>query len=224
MGSVSAGPEPDRAVALRLARDPRILDRQPLGEGNVQLDRVPLSPRFREESGPQTPAAGVTPEGAPLTAPVALRRHVRAGARALAAIVLGALSLMGQGERYRIDPRFVSPTRAIASFWEALRHDDEAGAAQCMVEGPHDLPYPGMLWFLPPTTELRIGEFHSMPVENGHVLITYVVRYRPVGLPAEQAFVTGCEMIRQRGEWRIVKPMGEVNMPDWKPLPRSVDI
>ena len=190
----------------------------------MQLDRVPLSPRFREEFGSAGPTGGVGPGDGSSPAPAAMRRHVAVGWRGMLLVALGAMSLLGQGERYRIDPRFVTPARAIASFWEALRHDDEVAAAECMVEGPHQLPYPGMLWFLPPTTELKISDFRSMPVEHGHVLVTYLVRYRPVGLGTEQGFVSGCELVRQRGEWRIVKPIGEASMPEWNPVPHSVDI
>jgi hypothetical protein len=37
-------------------------------------------------------------------------------------------------------------------------------------------------------------------------------------------FQTGCELVRQRGEWRIAKAIGEVSMPDWKPVPGPVDM
>ena len=53
---------------------------------------------------------------------------------------------------------------------------------------------------------------------------SYVVRYRPLGTSVQQAFVTGCELVRQRGEWRIVHSIGDASMPEWKPIPRSVDI
>ena len=140
------------------------------------------------------------------------------------AIALFALSLLGQGERYRIDSRLTSPQRTIANFWLALRRDDDVGASQCMVEGQHNLPFPGMLWFLPPTKEFKLSNFKTMPIEGGRVLVTYVVRYIPVGLESEQAFVTSFEMVRTRGEWRIVRPVGEASMPEWKPIPRAVDI
>ncbi len=187
----------------------------------MQLDRVPLSPRNLLES--VTPPAPSGVEELAGGAVITTRRPPLTW-RGVLLVAAGALSLFGQGERYRIDPRLVSPMRTIASYWEALRHDDEIAAAQCMVEGQHDLPYPGMLWFLPPTSELRLGDFRSVPTAGGHVLVTYIVRYRPTGSPAEEAFVTGCELARQRGEWRIVRPIGEASMPDWKPTSRTVDI
>jgi hypothetical protein len=144
--------------------------------------------------------------------------------RGVCAIALCALSLLGQGERYWIDARLTSPERAIANFWRALRQDDDMGAAECMVEGEHNLPFPGMLWFLPPTKAFKLSNFKSLPIEGGHLLVTYAVRYTPVGLESEQAFVTSFEMVRQRGEWRIVRPVGEASMPEWKPILRAVDI
>ena len=38
------------------------------------------------------------------------------------------------------------------------------------------------------------------------------------------SFRTADEMVRMRGEWRIARPLGEASMPDWQPIPRSVDI
>jgi hypothetical protein len=144
--------------------------------------------------------------------------------RGVLLLAMATLSLLGQGERYRVDPRLTSPSRTIASYWEALRHDDEQAALECTAAGNEDVPYPGMLWFLPPTSELTLGGFRSLPVASGRVIVSYVVRYRPLGTSVQQAFVTGCELVRQRGEWRIVHSIGDASMPEWKPIPRSVDI
>jgi len=146
------------------------------------------------------------------------------GARAIVAILICALALLGQGERYRIDTRLTTPQRTIASFWKALRRNDEVGAAECMVDDSHGLPFPGMLWFLPPTQEFTLSNYKIMPVEGDHLLVTYLVRYKPVGLDVEQAFVTSFEMVRLHGEWLIVRPVGEASMPEWKPILRAVDI
>ncbi|MBI1799688.1 MAG: hypothetical protein HYR73_08375 [Candidatus Eisenbacteria bacterium] len=171
--------------------------------------------------------AGVEPDDregiAGVVAP-ASRRVASLSWRGVLLLALGAASLLGQGERYRVNPRLISPSRTIASYWEALRRDDENAAAECTVEGNPDVPYPGMLWFLPPTSELTLSDFRSLPVSSGRVLVTYLVRYRPVGLEVDQSFVTGCELVRQHGEWRIEKPIGEASMPEWKPIPRAVDI
>jgi hypothetical protein len=149
---------------------------------------------------------------------------MRVSWRGALAVIAGALSLLGQGERFRVDPRLVSPSSTIANYWAALRRDDEQAASECLVAGSLDLPEPGTLWFLPPTTELNLTSFHSLPVTAGRVLVRYEVRYRPVGVRIEQRFVTGNELVRERGEWRIAHTLGEASMPEWKPIPRTVDI
>lgn len=200
----------------------------PHGAAAMQLDRVPppAHPRV-QDFGSRVPSIGVNliaenQDGLPGSPRPARARPI--SWRGVWTVLAGALLLLGQGERYRVDPQLVTPERTIASFWRALRHDDDVAAAKCMVEGDHNLPFPGMLWFLPPTTDFRLSNFKIVPVEGGHALVTYVVRYTPVGVPSEQAFVTSFEMVRQRGEWRIVRPVGEASMPEWKPIPRAVDI
>lgn len=192
----------------------------------MQLDRVPPARKTPQELGPGTPLVGVEHEAetseSSNRAPQPIGRRI--GGRALWAIALCGLSLLWQGERYRIDTGLTTPQRTVASFWRALRHGDETGAARCMVEGSHGLPFPGMLWFLPPTREFTLSNFQTMPVEGDHLLVTYLVRYTPVGVESEQAFVTSFEMVRQHGEWLIVRPVGEASMPEWKPFPRAVDI
>jgi len=194
----------------------------------MQLDRVPPpTARIPKDFGSRPPSIGVNliaekHGGALSLSPPAVARPI--SWRGAWAIVACALALLGQGEVYRIDAQLRTPERTISSFWRALRRDDEVGAARCMVEGEHKLPFPGMLWFLPPTSDFRLSNFNLVPMEGGHALVTYVVRYTPVGVPSEQAFVTSFEMVRQRGEWRIVRPVGEASMPEWKPIPRAVDI
>ena len=139
-------------------------------------------------------------------------------------LTFALFTLLGQGERSKVDPRLTSPSRTIASYWEALQRNDEAAALECTVEDTQDVPYRGMLWVLPQSAKLKLTGFKFLPVTAGHVMVTYVVCYRPVGSPTEEAFVTGCELVRQRGEWRILRPIGEASMPDWKPFPRAVDI
>jgi len=191
----------------------------------LQLDRVPLSPRFAVDSGTGEPGCGVETASDPASAPAFVpKRGAPLSLRGALAFGLGILSLLGQGERSKVDPRLVSPSRTIASYWEALRQDDEEAALECTVEGNPDVPYPGMLWFLPPTAEITLTGFKSLPVTSGHVMVTYVVCYRPIGTVAQQAFVSGCELVRQRGEWRILRAIGEAGMPAWKPTPRAVDI
>ena len=153
-----------------------------------------------------------------------MRVSSTAGWRGTLALAVLSLSLLGQGERARVDPRFISPSATLTTYWSALRGGDANEAWECMVEGRHDLPRPGMLWFLPPTDELTLEEFRSLPVTGGRVLVSYEVRYRPAGIDEVRSFRTADELVRMRGEWRIARPIGEASMPDWQPTPRPVDI
>lgn len=139
----------------------------------------------------------------------------------LAALV--TLMLLGTGEPWRADPRFRSPGATLDTYWQALRNDDDFTAEECLIEPGRDLPSPGSLWFLPPTTALRLANVRSLPVESGRVMVTYEVRFVPLGGGGEQVFKTAAELIRNRGEWRIGRPIGEVSLPEWKPIPRTVD-
>lgn len=138
-------------------------------------------------------------------------------------IVLVASSLLGLGERCRVNPHLVSPSATLHRYWEALRSGDEGGVAECLVQGTRDLPFPGMLWFLPPTRELWLDEFRSLPVQSGRVLATYQVHFVPYGSSEVESFRTGSELVRTRGEWRIARPLGEASMPEWRPIRRTVD-
>jgi hypothetical protein len=133
-------------------------------------------------------------------------------------------SLLGLGERCRVDARFTSPSSTLNAYWEALRTGNEAGLADCLLDGLHDQPFPGMLWFLPPTRSLHLDEFRSLPIQGGRVMVTYEVRYLAEGAGREQSFRMSHELVRTRGEWRIARPLGEAGMPEWKPVPRAVDI
>ena len=139
-------------------------------------------------------------------------------------VVLLALGLLGQGERFRLDSRFRSPSSTLLSYWGALREGDSQQVLECYAEVRDDLPLPGALWFLPPTDELWLDGYNSLPVTSGRVLVTYEVHYRPSGAGGEERmFRTGNELVRVRGEWRISKPIGEASMPEWKPVPGPVD-
>ena len=82
-----------------------------------------------------------------------------------------------------------------------------------------------MLWFLPPTDELTLSRFRSLPISEGRMLVSYEVRYRPRGAGEVCRFRSADEMVRMRGEWRIARPIGNAGMPQWgRPSPpRTVD-
>jgi hypothetical protein len=134
------------------------------------------------------------------------------------------LMLLGTGEAWKADKRFRTPSTTLNTYWQALRHDDDFTAEECLLEPNREVPSPGSLWFLPPTTALHLANLHSLPVESGRVMVTYEVRFVPLGGGGEQVFRTAAELIRNRGEWRIGRPIGEVSLPEWKPIRRTVDI
>ena len=139
------------------------------------------------------------------------------GWRGVLAIVLVSLSLLGQGERSRVDPRFRTPSSALLTYWEALREGDAEGVQDCFVANRRDMPMPGAVWFMPPTDDLWLTAFRSLPVTGGRVMVRYEVHFRPRGSKDERMFESGSELVRTRGEWRISQPLGEASMPEWKP-------
>ncbi len=197
----------------------------------MQLDRVPprlhgpvWSPPALEDSGTGAPDSGVCSDGrsggdGQAGAP---RHRIRIRHRAL--VGLAVFALLGQGERCVVDPRFGSPSATLATYWSALRDGDARTAAECVLEDAEAQPFPGMLWFMPPTREVRLESFRSLPVTAGRLFVTYEVRFRPLGALVEQRFQVGHELVRARGEWRIARGLGPASLPQWRPIPRAVDI
>lgn len=144
--------------------------------------------------------------------------------RVVLVVLLASFTLLGQGERCRVDPRFRSPSTTLVSYWEALRAGDADAAFECFVSRRDDQPMPGALWFMPPTDQLWLAGFRSLPVTAGRVMVRYEVHYKPIGSGEERMFQTGSELVRSRGEWRISQPLGEASMPEWKPESVPVDI
>jgi hypothetical protein len=132
--------------------------------------------------------------------------------------------LLGQGERCVVDPRFSTPSATLATYWSALRDGDSRTVYETVVRGAEGQPFPGMLWFMPPTREVRLLAFRSLPVSSGRLLVTYEVRFRPIGALQEQSFQTGHELVRVRGEWHIARGLGAESLPEWRSYPRTVDI
>jgi hypothetical protein len=132
--------------------------------------------------------------------------------------------LLGQGERCLVDARFSSPSATLATYWSALRDGDAGTAGECVLEGTEGQPFPGMLWFMPPTREVRLQAFRSLPVTAGRLYVSYEVRFRPLGAIEEQSFQTGHELVRLHGGWRIARGLGTASLPQWRSIPRAVDI
>lgn len=182
-----------------------------------------LHPRANAISGTGDAPGGVGHDVGPVGGASAATFR-RARPVTLVMVALLAVALLGQGERYRLDPRFRSPSSTLLSYWGALGEGDSGRVLECFDEVRDDQPMPGALWFLPPTDELWLDGFRSLPVTAGRVLVTYEVHYRPSGSGEERMFQTGSELVRVRGEWRIARPIGEASMPEWKPVPGPVDI
>ncbi len=183
----------------------------------MQLDRLPIpasATTAAPVSGTEAPCSGVMPS--------VHRRPVPGWLWCCVALL--SLTLLGQGERAHVDLRFATPGTALNTYWEALRANDELTLAECMLDPDEELPFPGMLWFMPPTERVRLSAFHTLGMTGGRVVITYEVRFRPTGTGGDLSFQTSNELVRRHGEWRIVRGIGSASIPEWRAIPRSIDI
>ena len=181
-----------------------------------------LPPHLPEHSGTPSLDPGVQASRAPEPFETLTPRR-RIPFRLALMVILACVTLLGQGERCQVDPRFSSPSATLLTFWGAMREGNAEEVWECFVEGRDDLPMPGMLWFLPPTDRISLAEFRALPVTAGHVLVRYEVHFVPHGFEEEHVFVTGDELVRVRGQWRIARPIGQVSAPMWDSAPRTVD-
>jgi len=145
-------------------------------------------------------------------------------ARGLLALLVLCVVVLGQGERFEVDARFLTPSSTLHTYWESLEHGDVETVAECFEDPGDVLPFPGMLWFLPPLDSIELRGLEVVEAERGRMVTAYEVRFRPTGYPEEQSFLTTTELVRCGHEWRILAPTGEASMPTWKPYPRAVDI
>jgi len=193
---------------------------------SLQLDRIPprvLVPQIHGTSASPVGVDTVGPLSSTFSRPAGVSVVGSVGVLRWIAVLALFFSLLGQGERCEIDPRFGSPGATIATYWEALRSNDTDEVLECFNQPGDALPHPGMLWFLPPTQRLGVYGVRFVPVKVGRLIATYEVRFRPVGMSEDMRFVTSSELVRMRGGWRIVSGAGEVDMPEWRPIPHRVD-
>jgi hypothetical protein len=188
----------------------------------LRLELLEPAPPAMNDGTPGDPV-GVTPDATPEPEGVHVV-HVRFDWRNALLVALASLTLLGQGERSHVDPRFRSPSTTLLTYWEALREGDADAAIECFTSRRSDQPMPGSVWFLPPTDQLWLESFKSLPVSAGHVMVRYEVHYKPRGSGEERMFQTGSELVHSQGEWRIEQPLGQASMPEWKSEPRPVDI
>lgn len=198
----------------------------------MQLDRVP--PRGVALASPVASGSDVPGTNAPPDGVCPFDRNGGDGCTGVpsrrirtwqcVAVGLAAFALLGQGERCQVDPRFATPSATLTTYWSALREGDAETVAECVTDDAKGQPFRGMLWFMPPTREVRLGEFRSLPVSAGRLYVTYEVRFRPLGALQEQRFETGHELVRLDGGWHIARGLGEASLPEWQPIPRAVDI
>ena len=180
----------------------------------------------RPASGVDDPSpvfAGVEPEARLSALAMPAREGTRLGWRGWFAVLTVSCSLLGQGERCRIERTYRSPCTTIQAYWEALRAGDAEAAWACFAEGRPDVPMPGAVWFLPSTDDLWLTGYRALPVAPSRMMVSYEVHYRDHRSGEERMFRFGNELVRQRGEWHIAKPIGEASMPEWKPKDRPVD-
>ena len=180
----------------------------------------------RPASGVEDPSpvfAGGDPEARFPALAMPAREGTRLGWRGWFAVLAVSCSLLGQGERCRIERTYRSPCTTIQAYWEALRAGDVEAAWACFAEGRPDVPMPGAVWFLPSTDDLWLTGYRALPVAPGRMMVSYEVHYRDRWTSEERMFRFGNELVRQRGEWHIAKPIGEASMPEWKPKDRPVD-
>jgi len=180
----------------------------------------------RPASGVEDPSpvsAGGEPEVALAAVATPAREGTRLGWRGWFAVLTVACTLLGQGERCRIERTYRSPATTIQAYWEALRGGDADAAWACFVEGRPDVPMPGAVWFLPSTDDLWLTGYRALPVAPSRTMVSYEVHYRDRWSGEERMFRFGNELVRRRGEWHIAKPIGEASMPEWKPKDRPVD-
>jgi hypothetical protein len=178
-----------------------------------------LMPQLDAEGRP----ASHTGESERVQPDIELARGRVATLRAWALLLMGCATLLGQGERLRLDPRFRSPSAALETYWRALRDNDVTTVSECFTEPQGSLPFPGMLWFLPPVDSLRIVSVQVVSATSSDMVTMYEVRFTPTGSSQAQHFIATSELRRTGREWHIVPPTGDAAMPEWKPYPRPVD-
>ena len=148
----------------------------------------------------------------------------RAGVRAWALVLFLCAAVLGQGSRCQVDARFATPHATLDTFWKALADGDAETAAMCLERGDYEGPFPGTVWSMPPTRELRLETLSQLPVRRGLVMVNYEVHYHAIGVSEELSFPVENQLVQVRGEWRIAAPFGNASLPTTRPIHRLLPI
>jgi hypothetical protein len=124
----------------------------------------------------------------------------------LLALSVLALVFLLSGERPPSDPRFASPATTVNTFWRALAEDTPGAALECFVE-VGATPSSRRLMRLPALARLELRRVTVTPKGTDRALVRYEIHYRVRGARQGGAFATGDELLRVRGQWRIVRPV-----------------
>jgi hypothetical protein len=117
-----------------------------------------------------------------------------------------ALVLALTGERPPTDPRFASPALTVRAFWRAVLEASPGGALECFV-GTGAGPDADRLLRIPALAEMELRAVRVQPLGTGRALVQYQVHYRARGSRRPGAFAAADEVVRVRGQWRILRPV-----------------
>ena len=129
------------------------------------------------------------------------------------ALSVACLSLLGQGERCRIDPRLCSPGETLRTYWQAVRSNDVAAVTECFVDRELATPAAGMLWFLPPIQSVAIDSLRVVTVTSARVVAE-----------RDRYFVNSSELVKVRGEWLLERALDDDGPSEPVPAPPAIDI
>lgn len=195
---------------------------------HLQLDRVPPRPRdLFEIPGTSRLPFGVeppTPAGLPARFVSVTDPPRRARVRSWLALSVACWTLLGHGETQWVDPRFATPATTVTTYWDALGRDDIRTVAECFVDPDAVVPKVGSVWFLPRTRRIDVRALRYGSSDTGDLVVTYEVRFVPMGANEEQRFVIGSELVRVRGEWRIQGWADDPSWPDFRAVTPPIDI
>ena len=119
--------------------------------------------------------------------------------------VLGILLAL-TGERPPSDPRFSSPAFAVRAFWQAVLDESPAEALECFA-GAGGGPDATRLLRIPPLAAMELRALQVRSVGTGRAVVQYQVHYRTRGSRQAGAFAAADEVVRVRGQWRILRPL-----------------